>query len=67
VEIAEKVRGNIDRVEQEMNAIDPNLVFMDDQGAAPVVRDDSVENAFSVPGTKTISKDQAPSPRPVGQ
>ncbi|GAB6192316.1 tetratricopeptide repeat protein [Desulfocastanea catecholica] len=30
VEIASKVRGNIERVEQEMNAIDPNLVFMAD-------------------------------------
>ena len=72
VEIAEKVRGNIERVEQEMNAIDPNLVFMADQGAAPIVQDNSVDNAFSMPGTKTMSKDQAPiietdKPMPVSQ
>ena len=35
VEIAGKVQGNIDRVEQEMNAIDPNLVFMADREVVP--------------------------------
>ncbi len=38
VEIAPKVVGNIERVEQEMNAIDPNLVFMADQEGSPVVQ-----------------------------
>ncbi len=35
VEIADKVQGNIDRVEQEMNAIDPNLVIMADREMVP--------------------------------
>lgn len=35
VEIADKVQGNIDRVEQEMNAIDPNLVIMADRELRP--------------------------------
>ncbi len=32
VEIAEKVRGNIERVEQEMNALDPTMLQMADTG-----------------------------------
>ena len=32
VDIAEKVRGNIKRVEQEMNAIDPTLLSKVDSG-----------------------------------
>lgn len=34
VEIAGKVRGNIERVEQEMNRIDPTLLSIADQGSA---------------------------------
>ncbi len=52
VEIASKVRGNIERVEQEMNAIDPNLVYMADQEFAPVVRDDVIDRAFTIPDAK---------------
>ena len=60
VEIAPKVLGNIERVEQEMNAIDPNLLFMADQGeAVPVARDDVFDRAFSAP-VKTIPGVQAP-------
>lgn len=33
VDITEKVRGNIKRVEQEMNSIDPNLLSIADNGA----------------------------------
>lgn len=39
VEITDKVLGNIQRVEQEMNAIDPQLIqTIDSQGAAPQPR-----------------------------
>lgn len=60
VEIAPKVRGNIKRVEQEMNAIDPNLVFMADQEMAPVVKDDGIDSAFSMPRTNMTTTEQAP-------
>ncbi len=60
VEIASKVRGNIERVEQEMNAIDPNLVSMADQEEAPVMQSDGVDRAFAVPETKPMMRDQAP-------
>ncbi|MGB3225290.1 MAG: hypothetical protein WBB23_21040 [Desulforhopalus sp.] len=54
-EIAPKVRGNIERVEQEMNAIDPNLVLMADGEMDPMVRDDGIDRAFNqtVPATST--------------
>lgn len=62
VEIAPKVLGNIERVEQEMNAIDPNLVFRADQGGdvAPVVQDDVFDRAVTVPGTRTVDGVQGP-------
>jgi hypothetical protein len=60
VEIASKVRGNIERVEQEMNAIDPNLVYMADQEFAPVVRDDVIDQAFTMPAAKPALGIQAP-------
>jgi tetratricopeptide (TPR) repeat protein len=60
VEIASKVRGNIERVEQEMNAIDPNLVFMADQDVAPQVQDDGIDSAFTSPPEKTTLGTQAP-------
>lgn len=49
VEIASKVQGNIERVEQEMNAIDPGLIYMADQqdiGDGQAV--DGVDQAFGV-------------------
>lgn len=52
VEIASKVRGNIDRVEQEMNAIDPNLIFMADHDLTPVAQDDGLDRAFVMPGQR---------------
>jgi hypothetical protein len=60
VEIASKVRGNIERVEQEMNAIDPNLVFMADQDIAPQVQDDGIDSAFTLPPEKTTLGTQTP-------
>jgi tetratricopeptide (TPR) repeat protein len=60
VEIAPKVIGNIKRVEQEMNAIDPNLVFMADQGAVPVAREEGTVGGFAIPEPKTMMRDQRP-------
>ncbi len=60
VEIAPKVLGNIKRVEQEMNAIDPNLIFMADQETTSVVQDDGIDRAFSMPGTKMTTMEQTP-------
>lgn len=65
VEIASKVRGNIERVEQEMDTIDPNLVFMADQDVAtPVqgdgVQGDGIDNAFTMPPVKTTLGAQPP-------
>lgn len=56
VEIVDKVKGNIERVEQEMNRIDPNLLSIADNGignsgAAPA------QDAFSVqPGSAQSSQ-----------
>ncbi len=60
VEIAPKVVGNIERVEQEMNAIDPNLVFMADQEGSPVVRDDGIDSLFTASGKKPMTKEKTP-------
>ena len=60
MEIAPKVLGNIERVEQEMNAIDPNLVFMADQEGAPIVRDDGIDPVFTMPETKTMTMEKTP-------
>lgn len=49
VEIVAKVRGNIERVEQEMNSIDPGLIAFADQepdNSQPV---DGVDSVFSLP------------------
>lgn len=45
-EITSKVKGNIERVEQEMNLIDPNLINLADQETQEIVVD-GVENAFN--------------------
>lgn len=45
-EIISKVKGNIERVEQEMNLIDPNLINIADQETRDIVVD-GVENAFN--------------------
>ncbi len=48
IEIIPKVIGNIERVEQEMTAIDPNLIFMVDQEEL-TAEEDSLDAAFAVP------------------
>lgn len=45
-EIIPKVRGNIERVEQEMNLIDPNLIILADQEAAEM-EIDGIDSAFN--------------------
>lgn len=60
VEIAPKVAGNIERVEQEMNAIDPNLVFTADQEDTAMVRGDGLDRAFTMPETKPITREKTP-------
>jgi len=53
VEIGPKVIGNIARVEQEMNAIDPNLVQMaDQQGSSTSPGYDGVDQAFNPPAVE---------------
>lgn len=55
VEIAAKVQGNIDRVEQEMNAIDPNLVFMADREVAPAAGGNELDrSSYASEPTETI-------------
>ncbi len=49
VEIAAKVQSNIARVEQEMNAIDPNLVYTADQGIAPASQDNGLDRTVPAP------------------
>ncbi len=58
-EIVPKVRGNIERVEQEMNAIDPNLVLMADREMNPVIQDDGIDRAFSQPVPSTSTRTPA--------
>ncbi len=49
VEIAEKVRGNIARVELEMNNIDPTLVFTADSDEQPQNTVDGLDTVFATP------------------
>lgn len=71
VEIAPKVRGNIERVEQEMNAIDPNLVFMADLEDSPIVQEDGIDRAFTMPEAQMMEQtpviDTDLSAPPIGQ
>jgi len=60
VEIASKVAGNIERVEQEMNKLDPYLVFTADQEEKPAVHDDGIDSAFIIPAAKAMTQEQAP-------
>lgn len=57
VEIAPKVLGNIKRVEQEMNAIDPNLIFMADRQGTAKLRSDGIDRAFD--GASQTSQQQS--------
>ena len=60
VDIASKVAGNIERVEQEMNKIDPNLVFIADQEAAAKDQGDRLDSSFAMPDQNTTTRDKAP-------
>jgi len=62
VEIAQKVAGNIARVEQEMRAIDPTLLLTGDQQNEPSVRD-NVKDAFDTPVPEPMTGIQVPSNR----
>jgi len=53
VEITPKVIGNIERVEQEMMALDPNLIFMADQ-AEQAADEDRLDAAFAVPSSAAV-------------
>jgi len=60
VDIVDKVRGNIDRVEQEMNAIDPNLVFMADQQELTPASNNGLNSSFSSAPVRSMIRDQTP-------
>ena len=57
VTITDKVMGNIERVENEMNSIDPGLIAEADQAAKhediPETLPEDVDNMFSQPGGST--------------
>jgi hypothetical protein len=59
VEIGAKVRKNIERVELEMNAIDPTLVSLADQEEELQPEVDGVDSAFAMPGS-TMEIEQQP-------
>lgn len=50
VDIRSKVAGNLERVEQEMMAIDPKLLVMAGQDDAPAPAANSLDRAFTPPG-----------------
>lgn len=50
VQIREKVLGNIQRVEQEMNAIDPTLIALSDSEITPDTAVDGIDQAFGSGG-----------------
>ncbi|WP_457576651.1 tetratricopeptide repeat protein [Desulfomarina sp.] len=54
VEIGAKVIGNIKRVEQEMMAIDPNLITLADR-EENMVDEDGIDTVFSSPGIPAVS------------
>lgn len=57
VDIKPKVIGNLERVEQEMMAIDPRLVVMADQGVISPTKVDGLDKAFASPAKVGSSKD----------
>ncbi len=59
IEIIPKVIGNIERVEQEMTAIDPNLIFMADQ-EDQTVEVDNLDAAFAAPVGSTVDLQPEP-------
>jgi hypothetical protein len=58
VEIRTKVIGNIERVEQEMMAIDPRLVVLADQEPAPPSKSDGPDRVFAAPKKMEASTKQ---------
>ncbi len=54
VEIGAKVIGNIKRVEQEMMAIDPNLIALADR-EENAVEEDGIDTVFASPGVPAVS------------
>lgn len=60
VEIAPKVLGNIERVEQEMIAIDPGLVALADQQENQPVELEGIDSVFATP-----VKEVSPRPTPI--
>lgn len=60
VEIAPKVLGNIERVEQEMAAIDPGLVALADQQESQAVELEGVDTVFASP-----EKESSPQANPI--
>ncbi|KJR98445.1 MAG: hypothetical protein VR65_20715 [Desulfobulbaceae bacterium BRH_c16a] len=60
VEIAPKVNSNIERVEQEMFAIDPALMVLEDQEEVPNTGFDGADRVFAPLGTD--SGEQQPNP-----
>jgi hypothetical protein len=60
VEIGPKVLGNIARVEQEINAIDPNLLAtLDQESEAGAVQTDGIDQTFDTPSTTMQNNAQA--------
>ncbi len=59
VEIGAKVRKNIERVELEMNAIDPTLVLLADQEEESQTEVDGTDSVFAMPGS-TVEIEQQP-------
>lgn len=59
VDIAPKVLGNIKRVEQEMNAIDPTLIYLADQGMQQA-QPDNLDRTFG--GNTTIGANPVQTP-----
>lgn len=60
VEIIPKVRANIERVEQEMTAIDPMLIQMADMQEEQSNAGDAINNVFSSPVTEQNTLQQSP-------
>ncbi|MFW2367452.1 MAG: tetratricopeptide repeat protein [Desulforhopalus sp.] len=60
VEIAPKVLGNIDRVEQEMIAIDPGLVALADQQERQSVQLEGIDSVFGAPAEEPAPQATTP-------
>ncbi|MFH0780360.1 MAG: hypothetical protein V2B20_00165 [Pseudomonadota bacterium] len=69
VDIKSKVIGNIERVEQEMMAIDPKLLVLADQEETSSAPIDGLNRAFAVPSKRgaDVEQDALGDPEPVPQ